>query len=70
MMVDIRITPNGAPDISAPRALFESGIVVNAAVDQFDVGSQGKRFLLRRAKAAPADEVQVIVNWPELLKKQ
>jgi hypothetical protein len=42
---------------------------VNAAVDQFDVGRQGKRFLLRRPSATLPDELQVIVNWPELLKK-
>ena len=70
MVVDVRMTPNGPPDISAPHALFETGIVVNAAVDQYDVGRQGKRFIRRRpAAGALPDEVQVIVNWPELLKK-
>jgi Tol biopolymer transport system component len=71
MMVDVRISPNGPPDISAPRARFETGIVVNAAVDQYDVGRGGKRFIRRRpAAGALPDEVQVIVNWPELLKKK
>ena len=71
MVVDVRTGTSGPPDISAPRALFETGLQVNAGIDQYAVGRDGTRFLLRRkAETAPANQLQVIVNWPGLLDQK
>ena len=70
MAVDFLARSAGAPQISAPRVLFETGIQVNAGIDQYAVNRDGTRFLLRRvAETAPANQLQLIVNWPELVKK-
>lgn len=71
MTVDVETKIGAPPQISAPRALFETGLVVNSGVDQYRVNPDGTRFLLRRSDEAASalDYLEVIVNWPGLLKK-
>ena len=69
MVVDIQATPGAVPKISPPRPLFQTGLAVSLNLDQYAVGREGKRFLIRRPEDTIArDEIQIIVNWPELLK--
>jgi eukaryotic-like serine/threonine-protein kinase len=71
MAVEIDAKAGMPPRISPPRALFETGIrQVSGTLDQFAVSKDGKRFLVRRPDALQGhslDELQVIVNWPQLL---
>ena len=51
--------------------MFQTGVDVALNIDQFAVSRDGKRFLLRRPEVATdREEIQLIVNWPELLKRQ
>jgi Tol biopolymer transport system component len=73
MLVDIQATPGRPPEISAPRALFETGLQVQVGIDQFAVNKDGTRFLVRRpdeATDASLNQLHVIVNWPGLLKSE
>jgi Tol biopolymer transport system component len=71
MMVDLDLDSGGPPQISPPRSLFETGLQVMPGLDQFAVSADGKRFLVRRpveTRSALRQQVEVIVNWPGLLK--
>jgi hypothetical protein len=69
MKVDVDAKPGAIPNLSAPRALFQTGIRVVLNLDQFAVSRDGTRFLLRRPESGAATEdIRVIVNWPALLK--
>jgi hypothetical protein len=69
MTVDVQMRPDAAPQISAPRALFESGLQVTPAADQFAVNKDGSRFLLRRPiETSTSNQLHVVVNWPALLR--
>ena len=70
-MVDFQATASGPPQISAPRALFDTGLQVATGLDQYRVNADGARFQLRRpdSSAAALNRLDVIVNWPGLLKK-
>jgi hypothetical protein len=71
MRVDVDPSARPAPTISAPRPVFQTGVDVALNIDQFAVSRDGKRFLLRRPEVATdREEIQLIVNWPELLKRQ
>ena len=49
--------------------LFHTGLEMVANVDQYMPDKTGRRFLLRRPRSATGSvELQVIVNWPSLLK--
>ena len=72
MMVDFQAATGGPPQISAPRSLFETGLQVSPGLDQYRVNADGSRFLLRRSdqsSSAALNQLDVIVNWPGLLKK-
>ena len=72
MMVDIQMKSGAPPQISAPRALFETGLQVNTGFDQYAVNKDGTRFLIRRpdqAAMAALNYLNVIINWPGLLKE-
>jgi Tol biopolymer transport system component len=71
MRVDVDAAAGVAPRISAPRPIFQTGVDVALNVDQYAVSRDGKRFLLRRPEVkAGREEIQLIVNWPKLLKSQ
>lgn len=54
-------------DVSTPRELFTlPGSALASAGSQYDVGQDGKRFLIQvPVKKAP---LEVIMNWQALLK--
>jgi dipeptidyl aminopeptidase/acylaminoacyl peptidase len=71
MQVDFQAKPGAPPQISAPRALFDAGLQVQVGLDQYAVNRDGTRFLVRRPEegyAEPLRRIDVIVNWPALLK--
>ena len=72
MVVDFQAATSGPPQIGAPRSLFETGMQVSTALDQYRVNAEGTRFLVRRSdqsSSAALNQLDVIVNWPGLLKK-
>ena len=70
MTVDVGVKPGAVPSISAPRAVFQTGISVAMNLDQYAVGRDGSRFLVRRPEETVIkDEIRVIVNWPALLER-
>jgi Tol biopolymer transport system component len=69
MKVEIELH-DGAPKISAPKRFVEGAVKrVQPLLDQFSVTRDG-RFLARTdaSDATTADTIQVVVNWPTLLK--
>jgi Tol biopolymer transport system component len=71
MMVDVTLRAGAPPQFSAPRGLFETGLGVTGNVDQYAVGADGSRFLLRRSvDQRPQDDPQVVLNWQTLLKEE
>jgi serine/threonine protein kinase len=63
-------TAKQPPQIGRPRVLFETGLEMLANIDQYLPNSDGTRFLLRRPRGSSGgSELQVIVNWPTLLKQ-
>ena len=70
MIVDVKLTTGQPPTIGRPRALFNTGLVLAAQVDQYAPSADGSRFLLRRpVSAIGTSEFHVIVNWPRLLSE-
>jgi hypothetical protein len=55
-----------SPAPSAPRELFAVGATVN--ISPYSVAPDGKRFLVPRP-AGGTQPLEVVVNWPALLKK-
>jgi Tol biopolymer transport system component len=71
MRVDVDAAAGAAPRISAPRPVFQTGVDVLTNVDQYAVSRDGERFVLRRPEVTTErEEIQLIVNWPRLLKGQ
>jgi len=72
-MMSVSVDPGGASlKLSLPKPLFPTRLQFDSSfLRQYDVSADGKRFLL----AQPLEEsasvpITVIVNWPELLKKE
>ena len=70
-MMSVSVVTSGASlKLTLPKPLFQARLAFNSVPRQYDVSADGKRFLL----AQPLEEstsvpITVIVNWPELLKK-
>ena len=66
MAVSVKMDGNSA-DVSTPRELFTlPGSALASSGSQYDVGQDGKRFLIQvPVKKAP---LEVIMNWQALLK--
>jgi hypothetical protein len=56
-------------EASEPRALFTVPWDAAAFASAYDVAPDGQRFLVRAAPETGSQPLQVIVNWPALLKK-
>jgi hypothetical protein len=56
---------------SAPRRMFPPPVRFAALIDNrrhWAVAPDGERFLLRQVEGLPGPAVQVILNWPALLR--
>ncbi len=67
MAVDVGSERGGSFEVGAPKALFDPHIGGNEA-DGFDVTKDG-RFLIPIAVEQSSSPINVVVNWPSLLKK-
>jgi len=67
------ITTGAGINSGIPRELFDTGLIVNQAVNeggQYAVTSDGRRFLLLKPLAeATSTPITVVLNWISLLKK-
>jgi eukaryotic-like serine/threonine-protein kinase len=69
-LMEVTITKGQPPQIGKPQLVFETGLEMASNIDQYAPSADGKRFLLRRPRGgAGGVELQVIVNWPTLLKQ-
>jgi Tol biopolymer transport system component len=69
-LMEVTVTGERPPRIGAPRLVFETGLEMSSQADQYAPSADGKRFLLRRPRGPAAGmELQVIVNWPTLLRE-
>jgi Tol biopolymer transport system component len=61
---------DGALVISAPHALFEARLTANSGGLRWLVSPDGQRFLvIAPVEQKPPTSINVIVNWPSLLRK-
>ena len=71
MQVDLELTPGQRPKIGAPKKLFSSFVAASANIDQYAPNADGTKFLFRRRRTTEGvDKLNVIVNWPALLKQK
>ena len=60
-------------DFSAPKALFNTGLVADQFDQRFAVTGDGSRFLVNLLrdgdKAATTTTLQVLLNWPQGLAR-
>ncbi len=69
MVVNLKWTADSV-EPSAPRELFPLP-AVDTGYSPYDATRDGQRFLVRATpRAAAAQPLTVIVNWPALLKKE
>lgn len=52
---------------AAPRRLFGSRFWVNPVIDQYDVTSDGQRFLLIIPEGQQATQLTILTNWASVL---
>jgi Tol biopolymer transport system component len=69
-MMAVDVTTFSGIGSGIPRALFDTGLVVEPTLDQYAVTPDGQRFLLLKpvAGAAPTP-ITVVVNWAASLQK-
>jgi serine/threonine protein kinase/Tol biopolymer transport system component len=58
-------------EAGSPRVLFDTGLAAarRGPRNDYSASPDGQRFLLRVPTSAAAEPVQVLVNWPALLKR-
>lgn len=66
MVVDVATGPR--PTLSAPRPLFEAGVLVNPRQDHYAVSRDGQRFLVKRPVSDGRSRLTVVLNWKQALK--
>lgn len=66
MVVDVALTPRLT--LSAPRPLFEAGVIVNPRQDHYAVSRDGQRFLLKRPVSDGRFPLTVVLNWKQALE--
>ena len=68
MAVDLPV--GNAFEAGTPHALFQTNVVPDDSVDQYVVTGDGQRFVMMTpVGAAQSYAIQVITDWPGLLKK-
>ena len=69
MAVDIR--PGETLETSAPHALFQADLPFTTVLDQYDVTSDGKKFLvIENEQNATSPPINIVVNWVEELRRR
>ena len=68
MAVSLKLRPDSV-EASVPRELFTAAWDESVAGVPYEVAPDGQRFLVRASDETGSQPLQVIVNWPALLKK-
>ncbi len=69
-MMAVDLKGDGKIEPGIPRVLFDTDIVIDPTNNQYEVTSDGQRFLLLKSlSAATATPITVVVNWTALLRK-
>jgi eukaryotic-like serine/threonine-protein kinase len=67
MSVDVRNT-GGRLEFGVPRLLFQTQIEANPLVELYDVSRDGQRFIMMVPLESLSSQMNVIVNWPSLVR--
>jgi Tol biopolymer transport system component len=68
--VKASVSPKPSFEPGTPQALFDSHMLTGNVIHQYDVTSDGKRFLINTVPAgASASELTVVVNWHPATKQ-
>jgi hypothetical protein len=68
MAVDVREEADGL-EVGLPSELFEIPIVQRPQLDDYAVGADGQRFLVKvPVEGESAERIHVVLNWPSLLE--
>jgi dipeptidyl aminopeptidase/acylaminoacyl peptidase len=66
-LATVEVTAHGeSVELGKPQILFATQ---PAGTDQFEVASDGKRFLMMQAPVENSSSLTLVVNWPQELKK-
>ncbi|HEY2015215.1 MAG TPA: protein kinase [Bryobacteraceae bacterium] len=68
-MMAVDVKPGSALETGPPRSLFQTDVRANPFWDQYSVTADGSRFLVNDTFREPSKPINVILNWPEILKK-
>jgi hypothetical protein len=69
-MMGVDIDPRETVKAGRPQALFQTGIPVSSAVDQYGVTSDGQRFIvIKPVPNMASPQLTVVLNWTAGLKK-
>jgi len=71
-LMSVAIGPGPVVESGPPKVLFQTKIVFNQGVDQFDATADGKRFLLLEAFDRPQEvrtPITVVLNWIDDIKR-
>jgi hypothetical protein len=67
MAVDLKLTAGGV-ESSTPKELFPLSVFSPAGAT-YEPGRDGQRFLVLKSVERNAQSLNLIVNWPALMKK-
>jgi hypothetical protein len=67
-MMSVDVKGESSLETSPPRALFQTGLRVDPAGNQYEVTGDGKRFLFGEAVGENKELVNVVPNWTAGLK--
>jgi hypothetical protein len=65
MVVAINTKPS--LNLGIPRLLFEKPYLFNSRVTQYDIHPDGNRFLMIKDNESTHNEINIVLNWFELL---
>jgi len=67
-MMSATVESGHSPKISAPRVLFDTGLVPDPTVNQYAVTKDGLKFLVLEPRKGFVETYSVVLDWPAALK--
>ena len=67
-MMSVTVERGSSVNISAPRKLFDTGMVPDSTVNQYAVTADGLKFVVLRPREGFLESYSVVLNWPAMLK--
>lgn len=67
-MMSVTVERGSSVKISAPRKLFDTGLVPDPTINQYAVTADGLKFLVQHPRKGFLESYSVVLNWPATLK--